>query len=66
MKIDKTTIDGEFGHYARVLIEVDISIKPIDYLMIEKVGKRFSLKLPIRICHRFVLLVLYRAYLECV
>lgn len=44
MKIDKATADGEFGHYACVLIEFDSLVKPIDCLMIERVGKNLFIE----------------------
>lgn len=44
-KLDKATTNGDFGHYARVLIELDVSVKSIDSLMNERVGKSFFIKI---------------------
>lgn len=41
LKIDNATINGEFGHYARVLIDVDLSSKLPENLLIERIGKIF-------------------------
>lgn len=44
LKIDRQGEGGVF-HYARVLIEVDISVILIDSLMIERVGKSFFIEI---------------------
>ncbi|XP_050223701.1 uncharacterized protein LOC126673551 [Mercurialis annua] len=41
LKIDQATANGEFGHYARVLIDVDLSTSLPESLMIERIGKSF-------------------------
>ena len=41
LKIDQATLDGEFGHYARILIDVDLlKVLPIN-LLIERNGHSF-------------------------
>lgn len=51
LKVDKATAEGDFGHCTRVLVEMDISVKPIDRLMIQRMGKSFFLlKWHMRIC----------------
>lgn len=44
LKIDKATAEGEFGRYARMLFEMDVSAKPIDNLLVERVGKSFFIE----------------------
>lgn len=44
LKIDKATRNGEFGHYAKVLVKIDVYGKPIGNLMIERVGKNFFIE----------------------
>lgn len=38
LKFDASTINGDFGHYARVLVDVDISKPPPDSMLIERDG----------------------------
>ena len=41
LKIDKATLDGNFGTFARILIDVDLSKELLEYLMIERLGHKF-------------------------
>ena len=41
LKIDHNTIEGKFGHYARILVDIDLSKELTDSLMIEKLGHKF-------------------------
>lgn len=44
LNIDEATTDEKFGHYTRVLVEIDVSVKPIVSLMIKRVEKSFFLE----------------------
>ena len=39
LKIDNATINGDLGHFARLLIEVDLSTDLPDTLTLERIGK---------------------------
>ena len=41
LRIDNNTLNGALRHYARVLVEVDLSLNLHDSLMIERIGKCF-------------------------
>ncbi|XP_050217387.1 uncharacterized protein LOC126668218 [Mercurialis annua] len=41
LKIDNATSTAEFGHYARILIDVDLSTSLPESLLIEQIGKSF-------------------------
>ena len=41
LKIDQNTLEGKFGHYARILVDIDLSKEITDSLMIERQGHKF-------------------------
>ena len=41
LKIDQNTLEGKFGHYARILVDIDLSKELTDSLMIERLGHKF-------------------------
>ncbi|XP_050222822.1 uncharacterized protein LOC126672915 [Mercurialis annua] len=41
LRIDAATANGELGHFARVLIDVDLASELLNQLLIERVGKSF-------------------------
>ena len=41
LKIDQNTLDGKFGHFARILIDIDLSKDLTESLMIERQGHKF-------------------------
>ena len=40
LKIDQNTLDGNFGHFARILIKVDLSKELLESIMIERQGHK--------------------------
>lgn len=38
IKIDENSMSGMYGHYVRVLVEMDLSINPQEHVMIERTG----------------------------
>ena len=45
LKIDKKTLEGNFSHYARILIDIDLSRDIPASLMIERDGHKFFINL---------------------
>ena len=45
LKIDKNTLEGNFDHCARILIDVDLSTEIPASLMIEREGHKFFINL---------------------
>ena len=41
LKFDNNTLHGEYDHYARILIDLDLSSRLPETLLIERVGKSF-------------------------
>ena len=41
LKIDNAMLEGNFGHFARLLIDVDLSKELLESLMIEREGHKF-------------------------
>lgn len=45
LKLDNATTLGEFGHYARILIDIDLSSPLPEQLLIERVGRSFFINI---------------------
>ena len=41
IKIDKATLEGDVGHFARILVKTDLAKSLLDSLIIERNGIRF-------------------------
>ena len=56
LKIDDNTVNGNLGHYARVLVEVDLATNLPETLLLEKFGKSFFFcNSYMKTCQTFVL-----------
>lgn len=45
LKIDDNTLAVEFGHYARVLIDVDLASQLLEYVSLSRAGGGFTVSL---------------------
>ena len=44
LKIDKVTSSADFGHYAHILVDIDLASSLPDSFLIERVGKSFFIE----------------------
>ena len=56
-KIYNAMLEGNYGHFARVLVDVDLSKDISESLMIEREGRIFLHLLIMNICHIFTKIV---------
>lgn len=54
LKFDPSTISAEFGHFARVLIDIDLSKLPLELLLFNHKGLKFYIYFEYVICLLFV------------
>lgn len=59
LRLDKATSDDDFGHHARVLVELDVSVKLIGNLMIDRVDKSFFIEITYKSLLAFLIYMLF-------
>ena len=57
LKIDRATLDGDFVHFARILIDVDLSKNLQESIILERDGNNFLLTSNTKICQTFARIV---------